>query len=99
MRFISHLSIKVLAGQREAALSAYKSRRVLEECSVAIPGFIEAQLMLSEDCPDTFCVAVTWSKANDYQDWLAHPARAKQGEDLAEWVVQPPETRLFQGLD
>lgn len=99
MRFISHLSIKVLAGQREAALSAYKSRRVLEECSVAIPGFIEAQLMLSEDCPDTFCVAVTWSKASDYQDWLAHPARAKQGEDLAEWVVQPTETRLFQCLD
>ena len=99
MRFISHLSIKVLPGQRDAALSAYRSRRVLEECSAAIPGFIEAHLLLSEDCSDTFCVVVEWSKLSDYQDWLAHPARAKQAEDLAEWVVQAPETRLFHSLD
>ncbi|NBT32785.1 MAG: hypothetical protein EBT13_13045 [Rhodobacteraceae bacterium] len=99
MSYVSHLSVKVLPGQREKALSAFKSRRVFEECAAAVSGFIEGRVLVSADCPDTFCVAAEWAAMQDYQDWLDHPVRATQSDDLSKWAAEAPEIRFFHRMD
>ncbi|MFT3813482.1 MAG: antibiotic biosynthesis monooxygenase family protein [Acidovorax sp.] len=91
----SLLSLRVHPGQREAAAQAYASRRVLEECAEATPGFLGGELVLSQEDPDVMCVIALWDSAASYQQWLASPVRTAQGPDLAPFLAQTPSSTMF----
>lgn len=99
MSVVSHMEITVRPGTCDAAISAFIARRVFEECAAAIPGFQSAQLLKAQDDSDVISVISEWRKMSDYEAWLAHPVRAAQESDLAQFVASPPQTRLLSCKD
>lgn len=95
MSVVGQLSIRVKPGTREAALQAFRARRVFEECAQAIPGFVQAFLLADRTDPDVICVVTEWRAAQDAADWMASPMRAAQGAYLGHFLAAEPETRLF----
>ena len=91
----THLEIRVHHGQREAALAAFKTRRVFEECAEAISGFLGAEL-LTTDAPDTLYVIAHWQSQAAADVWMASPVRAAQNADLSHFLFEPPKGRLLQ---
>ena len=95
MSVVSHLAIRIAPGRRRAALDAFRTRRVFEECADAIPGFAGAFLLADRNDPDTIIVIAEWRDAADYATWTRHPVCAAQKSDLAHFLAAAPETRLF----
>lgn len=95
MTAVSQMTMKLRPGQRDAAIAAFKARRVLEECAEAVPGFEHGELLMAEDCPDTVCVTAHWADAAAFQAWAAHPVRARQEADLIGFLAEAPVTRVF----
>lgn len=83
----SLLIVQLKTGTRDEAVSAYHTRRVLEECAEAIPQFIAGRVCLSENDPDLICVEVDWSDPQGWHDWMAHPVRAAQTDDIGRFVA------------
>lgn len=96
MTFISDMRITLRPGVRKEAINAFKKRRVFEECSEVIPGFLRARLLESQDAPDAISVIVEWADEADFAAWIAHPVRAAQEADLARYLAAPPETKLYE---
>lgn len=95
MSVLGQLSIRVKPGTRDAALQAFRARRVFEECAQAIPGFVQAFLLADRADPDVICVFTEWRAAQDADDWMASPVRAAQSADLGHFLADEPVTRLF----
>lgn len=95
MTFISDMRIKVRPGVRDEAINAFRKRRVFEECSEAIPGFLRARLLESCGAPDAMSVIVEWTDEAAYEAWIAHPVRAAQEVDLAQYLAAAPQTELY----
>lgn len=96
MTFITDMQIRVRPGVRDEAASAFRKRRVFEECSEAIPGFLRARLLESRGAPDAMSVIVEWTDEAAYEAWIAHPVRAAQEADLAQYLAAPPRTELYE---
>jgi heme-degrading monooxygenase HmoA len=95
MSVMSQLSIRVKSGTRDAALRAFRARRVFEECAQDIPGFVQAFLLADREDPDLICVITEWRSAQDAAAWMQSPVRAAQGQDLGHFLSAEPVTRLF----
>lgn len=93
MKFRTWLAGRALPGQREELMRRFVERRVLEECRVAIPGFLGGELLVAENDPDAICVTVNWASREDFLAWQASPVRAAQLPDLAALMhsMQPSE--------
>jgi heme-degrading monooxygenase HmoA len=96
MSYRAWLSVRALPGRRDELVTAFVTRRVIEECREAIPGFIHGELLLSEDDPDAVCVTVEWQDRQDFQAWQASPVRAAQGAELAHLVQALPVSQLLR---
>ncbi len=96
MSLRSHLNIRVRPGQRDAALTAFRARHVLEECAETIPGFVRAEILLSRDDPEQLCIVTYWKNQAASDQWRGSPVREAQSRDLAEFVVEMPATQLFE---
>lgn len=92
---ISNLQITLRPGVKAAAIEAFKKRRVFEECAAAIPGFLSAKLLEVEGAPDAIAVIAEWTDATAFQAWVAHPVRAAQEADLADYLAAAPHTTLY----
>lgn len=99
MSVVSNMEITLRPGAREAAVSAFIARRVFDECAAVIPGFLGARLLEAQDQADVISVISEWRERSDYEAWLAHPVRAAQESDLAQFVASPPQTRLLSCKD
>lgn len=95
MTVMSQMEIRILAGQRDEALAAFRGRGVFEECAEAIPGFIQAFLLADPTDPEAVSVIAEWRTEKDFRDWTKHPAREAQESDLARFLAAPPTTRLL----
>ncbi|WP_438991362.1 antibiotic biosynthesis monooxygenase family protein [Lentibacter sp.] len=96
MPVFSQMSIALRPGVRDAAIKAFRERRVLEECAQSIPGFISARLLLPLDAPDAICVMAEWQGVSDFEAWTRHPLRDAQEADLVHFLAAPPVTTVFQ---
>lgn len=96
MTFISDMRITLRSGVRDDAIKAFRKRRVFEECSEVIPGFLSARLLASQGAPDAISVIVEWADEADFAAWIAHPVRAAQEADLAQYLAAPPQTALYE---
>ena len=92
---ISNLQITLRPGVKAAAIEAFKKRRVFEECAAAIPGFLSAKLLEVEGAPDAIAVIAEWTDATAFRAWVAHPVRAAQEADLADYLAAAPHTTLY----
>ena len=91
----THLEIRVQHGQRDAALAAFKARRVFEECAEAISGFLGAELFTA-DAPDTLYVIAHWQSQAAADAWMVSPVRDAQNADLSDFLASPPRGRRLQ---
>ena len=82
----SLLIIQTKPGSRDKAVEAYHARGVLEECAEAIPEFVKGRVCLSETDPDRVIIEVDWSNVKGWHDWMDHPVRAAQAEDIGKFV-------------
>lgn len=96
MNLRSHLNIRVHPGQRAAAVAAFSDHRIFEECAEEIPGFIRAEILLSQDDPDRMCVVTYWRDAAASDRWRASPVREAQSRDLGKFAAEMPTTELFE---
>ena len=96
MTFISDMQIRVRPGVRNEAISAFRTRRVFEECSEVIPGFLRARLLEAQGAFDAMSVIAEWTDKAAYEAWIAHPVRAAQEADLAQFLAAAPETELYE---
>lgn len=99
MSIVSNMQITVKPGMRAEAIEAFLKRRVFDECAEAIPGFLGAQLLEAQAAPDALAVIAEWRSEADFQDWVAHPVRARQEADLAHFLAGAPQTALFWRRD
>lgn len=95
MTVMSQMEIRILSGQRDEALAAFRDRGVFEECADAIPGFVQAFLLADPTDPEAVSVIAEWRTKQDFLDWTTHPAREAQERDLARFLAAPPRTRLL----
>lgn len=92
----THLEIRVHPGQRDTAVAAFKERRVFEECSAAIAGFLGAELLVSPDDPDVLWVVAHWQNRESAKAWMTSPVREAQNQDLSRYASEPPVSRLLE---
>ncbi|APZ91581.1 antibiotic biosynthesis monooxygenase family protein [Fuerstiella marisgermanici] len=96
MEVVSHMIVRTSPGKRDAAIEAYRKRDVLRECADVIPGFIRGELLVCQDDLDVLCVATHWKSADDYQQWLDHPLRADQSNELVPFAAAAPESSVYE---
>ena len=82
----SLLIVQLKPGTRVKAVEAYHARGILEECAEAIPEFVEGRVCLSETDADRIIIEVDWSDPKGWQDWMSHPVRAAQSEDIGVYI-------------
>lgn len=95
MTVVSDMRIRVRPHLRTEAMDAFVRRRVFEECADAIPGFRRARLLAAQGDPDVIAVIAEWTDAAAFDDWMKHPARARQEADLARFLDEPARTTLL----
>lgn len=95
MTLISNMQIELRPGLRDAAVEAFKQRKVFEECCEAIPGFLAARLLEVQDQPGSLSVMAEWTDRAAFEEWMQHPARAAQEADLGHFLAAAPETVLY----
>ncbi|MEK7345165.1 MAG: antibiotic biosynthesis monooxygenase family protein [Pseudomonadota bacterium] len=91
----STLTVKSIPGQREALLTAFFKRRVLEECQETMPGFVSAEVLASLIDADEVQVSVLWRDQNAWKAWQDSPARLQQAHDLAPLLACTPQGQLY----
>lgn len=96
MTYRTWLAGRATPGQREALVQAFLERRVIEECRDTIPGYLGAELLLSENDPDALCVTVEWVDRQSCLDWQASPVRAAQFPALAGLLSSMSPSQLYQ---
>lgn len=94
--YFSQMEVRTQPGLREAALRAFAERRVFEECAQCIPGFVQAHLMSDPQQADRLVVIAEWTDELSFQQWIAHPTRSQQGQDLAHFLAAAPVTTLLK---
>lgn len=95
MTFRAWLSIRAKPGRRDELAAAFVARRVLEECRDAIPGYLQGELLLSEDDADALCVSVVWADRQSFLDWQVSPVRLALEPALMHLVQSAEPSRLF----
>lgn len=96
MSYRAWLTARALPGRRDELVTAFVTRRVIEECCEAIPGFIHGELLLCEDDPDAVSVTVEWQNRQAFDTWQTSPVRAAQGAGLVHLLQALPVSQLFR---
>lgn len=96
MSYRSLMYAHALPGRRDELVTAFITRRVIEECRETISGFVHGELLLSEDDHDAVCVTVEWKDRQAFLAWQASPVRAAQGVELAHLVQALPVSQLLR---
>ena len=87
MSFWTMLMVKVPSDRVDDAAEAFIKRRIIEECSEVIPGFLHGELIKSQDPQGQLCVLCAWTDKAAYEQWVASPVRAKQNVDAAGFTI------------
>ncbi|MDE1947397.1 MAG: antibiotic biosynthesis monooxygenase [Burkholderiales bacterium] len=95
MTFRAWLSVRAQPGRRDELAAAFVARRIIEECRDTIPGFLQGELLLSEDDPDALCVTVEWADRQSFLDWQASPVRRAQAPALLPLAQSVQASQLF----
>jgi len=95
MTILSNMQIKLREGVGAQAVEAFINRNVFAECAEAIPGFRWAHLLEVDGAPDNLAVICGWTDQSAFEDWMAHPVRSRQEADLAQFLVEAPQTQLY----
>lgn len=95
-RYRTWLFARALPGERDALLTAFRQRRVLEECRSTIPGFLHAELLSSADDPDGVCMTVLWASRDASEAWQQSRVRAAQLPALMKLLAGPPVGQGFE---
>lgn len=74
--YLSVLTLRSPPGRRDEAIAQFESRRVLETCRDAVPGFVSGRLLRSHDDPDTVCVICEWADREAFEQWMTSPLRS-----------------------
>ncbi len=91
----STLTAKSIPRQREQLLAAFYKRRVLQDCHEAIPGFVNAEVLLSLTDEDELQISVLWRDQNAWQAWQDSGLRLQQAQDLAPLLACAPVGQFF----
>lgn len=92
----SILFLRAQPGHRERVVDAYRTHGLIETAAREVPGFINGELLVDVADPDLLCVTSLWALPGDYRDWLAHPARAAQGDILTPLLAGTPQGWLLE---
>lgn len=95
MNVFSLMFIEVRDGVRDDAIIAFKKRLIFEECAQAIPGFIQAKLLASQNELNRIVVVAEWVDGSDFTDWTKHAVRDLQEKDLSHFLAAVPHTHLY----
>jgi len=100
----SLLMIKVPAANLNEFTTGFIKRRVIEECEETVPGFLHGDLMTSSEKDGQICVMCKWTDKAAYDQWAASPVRAKQNEDILNYLDKAGfeagdvHTLMFEGV-
>jgi heme-degrading monooxygenase HmoA len=63
------------------------------------PGFLAAELLVTEDDADAVLVESSWSSPEHYERWRLSPAREGLLRELRGLVAEEPEARIYHLVD
>jgi heme-degrading monooxygenase HmoA len=96
--------IKVPAAHLNEFTTKFIKRRIIEECEETVPGFLHGDLMTTAEKDGQICVMCKWTGQDAYDQWAASPIRAKQNEDILDFLskagfeADDVHTLMFEGV-
>lgn len=90
----SVLTLKPRPGCAQAIVELFEREMILER-ALQVEGCHGASMLTSES---EILVTASWTDADAYQSWLAHPERDNAGEELSDLLETPLHAGTSAGL-
>lgn len=91
--------IKVIIGYRAHEINSiipilFKLRKQ----AMSYPGFIQSELLVSENDPTLIAVGKTWGRINDWIEWRSSAVRQSIIQEARRYLLEEPRVTIYSIL-